>query len=94
MTTLSELKELAGKAHDAAGIVGNAMAEKYPLGTDFERYNDEVRAMVMLCNEADELQRVIEVIEQCQGALNAAQTRVCNASVDKALQSIKDFGKE
>lgn len=46
---LEDYLKLAEGAEDSAVHIMNAMAEKYPLGTDFERYNDDIRKMVVFC---------------------------------------------
>lgn len=46
------------KLSNALDTIVNAMAEKYPLGTDFERYNDEIRTIVSWASD------YLETLEQ------------------------------
>lgn len=66
--TFTEFKKLAEAADDSAVHVINAMAEKYPLGADFERYNDDIRKMVEFCT--DELApELVRLVEECEKVL-------------------------
>lgn len=66
---LKELIALADGAEDAAGRIANTMAEKYPLGADFERYQDEIRKMVAFSNEGDTVKAMAELLVKAEETL-------------------------
>lgn len=71
---IEKLKELDRKAAESAVHVINAIAEKYPLGADFERYSQDIINMISFFNE-DATTRLIELLEGAEKALEEYHSR-------------------
>lgn len=87
---IEKLRELAGKAYDAATHVSNAMAEKYPLGADFERYQDDIREMLAFLNEGDEFPALLDLVERQHEALKK-QSEASDLFLDETGEVLKAY---
>lgn len=93
---LTDLERMAKDATNSADRVVNAMAEKYPLGTDFGRYQDDIRNMVKLC-DGDTFDALIALVRKQNEALKLALDPATTGKSETwntgraFLQSFKDF---